>query len=415
MPKLVSIVGPVCGGVFALPDNEGETFSIGRSVNNTLCLLDPSVSRNHCVLSRKGLDIIATDLSSVNRTYINGLPLTEHALRNGDEIKIGESLFLFVTEGDSGTREGNGAGASERIRLARTQVRPVADSIRLSATLGRYFDALLAMAEAVRSAPNPEDAARQILESLCNALPAEHGLLMVPGWNPGEPYSLLKWAKKEGTDVVFTSPAALFEKMMREPAPVWWNRALSNAASPFASSMGARVTSLIAVPLRVFERFVGILCFATADPKLGLEEDHLRFLTKAAVLAASLLDDALSAQNRESESRQRSAAANLEHNMIGESPPMRRVYDTIAKVAPTDSTVLIRGESGTGKELAARALHRNSLRAGMPFVAINCAAITETLLESELFGHERGAFTGAVAQKKGSWKMPRVERSSSMR
>ena len=87
--------------------------------------------------------------------------------------------------------------------------------------------------------------------------------------------------------------------------------------------------------------------------------------------------------------------------MVGVSEKLRELQRQIAKVAPSNSNVLILGESGTGKELIARALHRNSLRAAGPFVAINCAALTETLLESELFGHERGAFTGAITQKKG--------------
>jgi transcriptional regulator with PAS, ATPase and Fis domain len=91
----------------------------------------------------------------------------------------------------------------------------------------------------------------------------------------------------------------------------------------------------------------------------------------------------------------------LRHTMIGESARMRNVYRTIARAARTDTTVLICGESGTGKELAARAIHLNSRRARGPFVPINSAALTETLIESELFGHEKGAFTGAIAQKKG--------------
>jgi transcriptional regulator with GAF, ATPase, and Fis domain len=91
----------------------------------------------------------------------------------------------------------------------------------------------------------------------------------------------------------------------------------------------------------------------------------------------------------------------LERSMVGESLPMQNVYRFIAKVAPAAATVLIRGESGTGKELVARAIHRNGPRAEKPFVALNCAAVAETLLESEMFGHEKGAFTGAVGQKKG--------------
>jgi transcriptional regulator with GAF, ATPase, and Fis domain len=93
------------------------------------------------------------------------------------------------------------------------------------------------------------------------------------------------------------------------------------------------------------------------------------------------------------------------HDMVGDGPAMRGVYGRIRKLAPSDCTVLINGETGTGKELAARAIHQNSPRARRPFVAINCAALTESLLESELFGHERGAFTGAHSLKKGRFEI----------
>ena len=92
-------------------------------------------------------------------------------------------------------------------------------------------------------------------------------------------------------------------------------------------------------------------------------------------------------------------------SIIGRSPAMKKLFETIALVAPSEATVLIFGESGTGKELIANAIHQNSPRKDMPFIKVNCAALPETLLESELFGHEKGAFTGAIARKEGRFQL----------
>jgi DNA-binding NtrC family response regulator len=111
-------------------------------------------------------------------------------------------------------------------------------------------------------------------------------------------------------------------------------------------------------------------------------------------------------QSRELASYQElSAAAPLESELVGDSPAMQQLYKLIGQVAASDSTVLIRGESGTGKELVARAIHRYSQRSGGPFVAVNCAAIPDALLESELFGYERGAFTGALSRRRGRFEL----------
>jgi DNA-binding NtrC family response regulator len=93
------------------------------------------------------------------------------------------------------------------------------------------------------------------------------------------------------------------------------------------------------------------------------------------------------------------------YDLIGKTPQMKKLYETIDSVAPTDSTVLIHGESGTGKELVARAIHKKSQRAQKPFIAVNCAAIPENLMESDLFGHERGSFTGALERKLGKFEL----------
>jgi Nif-specific regulatory protein len=189
---------------------------------------------------------------------------------------------------------------------------------------------------------------------------------------------------------------------MRERVAVLTNDIQTSESLKSAESlMAAQISSLMCVPLIVVEKLLGAIYLDTSDPIVRFDEAHLQLLAGIAGMAAVSLENARQIEWLEDEnSRLRSTLA-IEHNMIGESPAAQEVYRFIQRVAPAKSAVLICGESGTGKELAAHAIHANSPRAAQPYVPINCAALTETLLESELFGHEKGAFTGAIGRKHG--------------
>ena len=159
--------------------------------------------------------------------------------------------------------------------------------------------------------------------------------------------------------------------------------------------------SVLCVPLVAVERTIGVLYLIASGNADGFQEDQVNFVTSAAGIAAVTLENMLALETLRSENRRLQAELDLDGTIVGESKAMRQIEEFIGKVAHSDSTVMVRGESGTGKELVAYAIHRNSPRADKPFVAINCAAIPEALLESELFGHEKGAFTGAIGTKKG--------------
>jgi Nif-specific regulatory protein len=191
-------------------------------------------------------------------------------------------------------------------------------------------------------------------------------------------------------------------RVLREGVSLLSNDVLEEAEFAGAQSLVAsRVRSLICVPLEMAERVFGILYFDTADPAVNFDEEHLQLVTAIAGIASVALENVKRLEHLKEENRALREDSGVANNIIGESPPMRKVGELIKRVARHDSTVLIRGESGTGKELAARAIHAHSPRRDNAFVAINCATLSESLLESELFGHERGAFTGAVTQKKG--------------
>ncbi|MBA3658030.1 MAG: sigma 54-interacting transcriptional regulator, partial [Gemmatimonadales bacterium] len=153
----------------------------------------------------------------------------------------------------------------------------------------------------------------------------------------------------------------------------------------------------------------------TLDCRHRTDRDHERML-KFLRVVASMISQSFRIQRLLEAERRRLVDENTQlrqelhqryelANVVGSSGPMRQVYHQVAQVAGTNTTVVIRGESGTGKELIAHALHHNSPRAARPFVRVNCAALPETLLESELFGHERGAFTGALLCKRGRFEL----------
>jgi Nif-specific regulatory protein len=158
-------------------------------------------------------------------------------------------------------------------------------------------------------------------------------------------------------------------------------------------------THTLVVPLRL-RAGAAVLLRIEADAA-SFTEDHLQIGGAVAAIGSLALEKIRSLERLEGENSRLRREIELAFDMVGESSAMRDLFQMIGRVAPAETTVLILGESGTGKELVARAVHKNSPRADGPFVAINCAALTETLLESELFGHEKGAFTGAVAQKRG--------------
>jgi Nif-specific regulatory protein len=161
---------------------------------------------------------------------------------------------------------------------------------------------------------------------------------------------------------------------------------------------------IVAAPMMAFGRSRGAV-WAETRPGARLDAGHVRLLLVVLGLAAVAREQSRETARLQATNELLKAELNLDHNMVGRSAPMRALFDRIARVARTDTTILLRGESGTGKELVARAAHRNSPRSARPFIAVNCAALTESLLESELFGHEKGAFTGALGLKKGKLEL----------
>jgi Nif-specific regulatory protein len=395
-PRLAAISGKLKGAIFAL--NE-ESLVIGRETAANLCIADASVSRRHSKIEKKESGFVLTDLESLNGTFVNDVPVKSRLLEHGDRVRIGDSQFLFLTH------EGDATSKSSDVRLEEAHV--VSGStvqIRFDDAIyqmTRDLSALMKISTSINSIRGLDNLLERLLELLFEVVPAQRGAILLTDQDSFETSLVFGLDRVLGKDASVTVSRTIVQQVLRDGVALLANDAASETTFASNSLIAARTRSVMCVPLILFDRKLGVLYLDSTLVRDQFNRDHLQLVTAIAGIAAVAIENARQFEWLETENERLLADVNIEHNMVGESAAMQRVYHFISKVAPTDATVLISGESGTGKELAARAIHRNSKRAQKTFMAVNCAALTESLLESELFGHEKGSFTGALAQKKG--------------
>jgi transcriptional regulator with GAF, ATPase, and Fis domain/pSer/pThr/pTyr-binding forkhead associated (FHA) protein len=433
-PRLIAISGPVKGAVFELTENE---VSLGRDSSNAVHLNDLSVSRRHCLIRRQSAhhaeelaageetsnepgapsmtdsEFTLLDLESYNGTFVNGVPVHEQKLAHGDQIALGDIVLLFLLhEPEPGTTPPEQVGESDLITRSTVRLRredalylhpeKLAADVPRSDRLARDLSTLLRISSSIGALRTVSELRAYLLETIREITPAERIVVALAGQNGDELTSTTGWSLLKGADDSIKPSRAITSQVQRERVALLSNDIVQNEGLAHRPSLvEANVCSVVCVPLVVFDEALGVIYLDTSNRSSRFDEDELQLLTGIAGIAAVAFENARNVESLQHENERLHQEIKLEHQLIGESEPLRAVLQLIGRVAPTDSTVLIRGESGTGKELAARAIHINSTRATKPFVAINCATLTETLIETELFGHEKGAFTGAIALKRG--------------
>ena len=410
-PRLLVIAGPSKDSTIPLPDGEA---TLGRDPTNAVAVPDASVSRKHCLLRRdEDGRFQIKDLDSRNGTLVNGLAVKEQWLRHGDEIATGDSVFFFLLEDEDRAFPASRVEFDDSQPTAETKLIHPKETLYLqpdrllrelpaSSPVARNLNALLKISRVVHAIRDLEELQAQLLDLIFEVIPAGRGAILLAEGAGQEFNCLYARTRQAGEPQLVRVSRTIARQVMKDNVAILgMDVAASGALRNVESLAASEVRSLLCVPLTVFQRVIGCIYLDSTNATNRFQEDHLQLVAAIAGISAVALDNARRLQWLEEENQRLTTEVRQEQSLVGEGARIKEIFQFLARVAPTDSTVLIEGESGTGKELAARALHRNSHRANKPFVAINCAAIPETLLESDLFGHERGAFTGAAVQKKG--------------
>src|SRR5438309_827144 len=412
--RLIAVAGPVPKTEFLLGEEEAV---IGRDVAATVCVNSRSASRRHCTVRRNGDHYLIKDLGSSNGTLVNGLPVTECVLRHGDRIAVSDALFVFAADQAAEIPlrpEVTESRDAEALEFATVQQ---AESLfrnpqRLLASMqsqkqASHVQALLEINRKAATLREPEELEQALLDTAFRLTPAESAAVLLFEQLDAPPTSVTgqnrssQLTRNQLTSKIQFSRTVVRRVLNEQLAVLARNTSAEEALKGVASLAASGSQSILCVPLLAHERSLGVLYLSIRNPALLFDETHLETMTGVAAVVGLSLNNAFDLQRMRAQAALLRTALEHDRPMIGESPAMKKIYDLIARVAPAETTVLLLGESGTGKEVAARALHRNSHRAEKPFVALNCATLGDNLLESELFGHEKGAFRGAVGLKKG--------------
>ncbi len=385
--------GPLAGREFPL----AGPLVFGRGEDCDLRLLDETVSRRHARLEASPEGPLLKDLGSSNGTYVNEARITEKILFPGDLLRVGASEFTLTSSATDAMRSTVMAPASgEALAKVEASILPErGDILEVHPSAGQLSSLYRLLREMPAQCP-PDRVAEAWLSLLVKELGASSGSV------------LLCEGVQEKVLTVPPGPTAPISRTVRQRVSERGESLLvaELASSPWASASAslaaAKTASLIAAPVLCGEEPPGLLVLVrlASAPPFGATD--LAVATEAARVLGRTLSGA---RTQAARSRQLGRLVARESDLVGDAPAFLAAVDMARRAAPTSCTVLVMGPTGSGKELIARLIHRESPRAEGPFVPVNCAAIPEGLQESDLFGHEKGAFTGAVRARDGSFAL----------
>ncbi len=360
--------------------------SIGSGPDNDVVLPDPLIGDTYASIHFDGQTYTITTLARKAEVVVNGKKRGKHKLSHDDKLVIGscELRFALLDEGPPVEDE---AAQTVADLDAYGKLYDFSEKLMQKRELGELLDTLMDLVIEITS--------------------ADKGFLILMEGDSLDVKIARNLRKENIADAVSQLSDSIVAKVVASRRPVIISDAMHDTEFAAAKSvMQLRLSSVICVPLLDRGRLLGIIYVGNDSIVDLFQEATMRVLTVFAAQASLIVANALLLNELQVDNKK--LAERLEAvrfgEIVGTSAPMQAVYRKVEKIAPTDISVLITGETGTGKELIAREIHTRSPRAGKPFVTINCGAIPENLLESELFGHVKGAFTGAVANKLGKFQ-----------